>query len=320
MESPSTSSTKCKCLPPDFTPLGKGCKQPDECLGPGGAGIGDYCESCFHTARDSAVEREGSATNARATGLFMIAERAKDRSPVTSASSNPASASTSRHTERGDRLHSNPVASYRQRPLAPHEQPSQPHSDPITFYRHSAPPSSDHAGQADEPHGGPSTSHHQPAHLPTTNHTSPAAQLSGAPTTAYQQPPAVPPTTDDAAPQKQQLPYPELQPKPQPDTPLPPLTAREEPPQTTYDNTTNNTTNNDTTNDNSPPSLFFPAPSDGVGVGVDSVLSDHHPCVCQGTWTCRAGGLCEETIMFVEGDLCSLCEIFECGRWDEPGM
>ncbi|KAH6649570.1 hypothetical protein F5144DRAFT_635323 [Chaetomium tenue] len=307
MESPSTSSTKCQCLPPDFTPPGKGCKQPGECLGPGGAGIGDYCEGCFQTVGDLAVEKEGSATNARyfkqiskVTGLFIITERATDRSLVASTSSNPASASTSRHTERGDQLHNHPVASHRQRALAPREQPSQPQSDPIAPYRHPPPSSSDHAGQAGEPPGGPSTSHHQPAHPPTTNHTSPATQLSGAPTTACQQPP----TTGQAAPHQHQPPFVPLQQEQQPAT-LPPPPA-EGPPQATYDNNKNDGNNNS-------PASSFPAPSEGVGFG------DRRPCVCQGTWTCRAGGLCEETIMFVEGDLCGICEIFECGRWEEPG-
>lgn len=41
-----TTSTKCQCLPPDFTPPGSGCKRREDCLGPGSAGIGDYCETC----------------------------------------------------------------------------------------------------------------------------------------------------------------------------------------------------------------------------------------------------------------------------------
>jgi hypothetical protein len=48
-----TTSTKCQCLLPDFTPPGNGCRQPDKCLGPGGAGIGDYCEGCSVSSTSS---------------------------------------------------------------------------------------------------------------------------------------------------------------------------------------------------------------------------------------------------------------------------
>jgi hypothetical protein len=170
-------------------------------------------------------------------------------------------------------------------------QTAQPHSKPSTSHQQPSPPTNNHARQPDNLYSNPNplSQRHAPQ---ITDHAEQAAQPygNGNPSTSYPQLPAAPPTTTNHI--EQTTPLQQL------DT-LPPPTVEADGHQTTYTNTNTNT-HDTNTNTTSP----FPASSDGTDMGFNQ-----RRCVCQGTWTCKAGGMCEETIMFLEGDLCGMCEV-----------
>ncbi|KAH6844818.1 hypothetical protein B0I37DRAFT_433511 [Chaetomium sp. MPI-CAGE-AT-0009] len=56
----------------------------------------------------------------------------------------------------------------------------------------------------------------------------------------------------------------------------------------------------------------LPASSDAAGP-----FATPPPCACQANGACRAGDACEKTIMFVEGDRCGMCTLFDCSQWSE---
>ena len=170
-------------------------------------------------------------------------------------------------------------------------QTGQPHINPSTSYQQPAPPITNNTKKPDNLYNNPSTL--RPPALPITDHAEQAAQPSGKgnPSTSYPQPHATPPATDQG-PTVQ--PVPSLQ-----DTHQQP-TAQAEEPQVTY-NTTNPASDNTSNDDITSP---FPASSDGTGRGFNQ-----RPCACLGMWTCKTGRMCEETVMFLEGDFCGMCEV-----------